>query len=90
MNHKHIGGKMLKAGSSDNLLDVLAVLKSQNLNYVLAVFEPNNDSAAEDYVNVYTSFENNDLSKLVDVLKKAKKAPKEEIKKEKVKKVIEI
>lgn len=82
---------MIKTGTSDNLLDCLCVLKSQNLNYVLAIFEPNNDSSIEDSCNIYTSFENNDLSKLVDVLKKAKKAPiKEEVKKNKEKKMIEI
>jgi arabinogalactan endo-1,4-beta-galactosidase len=81
---------MIKTGSSDNLIDCLNVLKSQNLNYVLAVFEPNPDSNESDFVNIYTSFENNDLTKLVDVLKKAKIAPKEDKKKEKPKKVTEI
>ena len=66
--------------TQDNLLDVLAVLKSQNLNYVLAIFEPNHDSNEKDFVNIFTSFENQGLNKLVNVLKEAKVAPKEEVK----------
>ncbi len=77
-------------GTKDNILDALLVLKSQNLNYVLAIFQPNPDSQTEDFCDIYTSFENNDLSKLVEVLKKAKPAPKEEKFKEKQKKVTEI
>lgn len=63
--------------TSDNILDVLKVLKEQKLNYVLAIFEPNGKSNEKDFVNIYTSFENQGLNKLVEVLKEAKQIKEE-------------
>jgi hypothetical protein len=68
-------------GTHDNLLDLIKLVDSQNLQYVFAVWSPNAKDKYIDKVTVYTSFEKNELVRLSEALRMSE--PDIEIKKNK-------
>lgn len=58
-----------KNGSKDNILDLTKYLDEQKLQYIVAIWAPQEESNKVDNVTLYTSFKKNSIKKLSDVLK---------------------
>ena len=56
-------------GTKDNILEVTKHLEEQNLQYILAVWQPTSSKDDKDNVTIYTTFEKNEIMKLSDALK---------------------
>ena len=56
-------------GTHDNILDLVKFLEEQKLQFVLSVWAPKLSTPNNDTAIIYTSFEKNEIKKLIEALK---------------------
>lgn len=63
------------AGTYDNVCDVLDIIESQQMNYVMLIIEPK-PNKKEDKLTIFTSLSEGAINKLIEALKKVQQQEK--------------
>ncbi len=58
-------------GTHDNILDLVKLLEEQKLQFTIAVWSPKLSTEDSDVAIIYTSFEKNEIKKLIEALKES-------------------
>ena len=58
-------------GTHDNILELVKLLEEQKLQFTIAVWSPRPSTGDNDTAIIYTSFEKNEIKKLIEALKES-------------------